>query len=169
MRKCLDAGMDDCLLKPISLTTLSQRLAGIKPQGRQPWRRKPFDLNGLGAIVGADPKDRKRFLTALHQSLRTDLMILMDLPPEDAAAVADQAHKVLSAARLLEATQLMAACEALENIGLTTPQRQLRRQALARHMRRVEMALAGELAGTDERQSGRQPNAEAGRLRGDIT
>lgn len=169
MRKCLDAGMDDCLLKPISLSTLSQRLAGLKPQSRQPWRRKPFDLNGLGAIVGPDPKDRERFLTALHQSLRTDLMILMDLPSDDAAAVADQAHKILSAARLLEATQLMAACEALENMGLTTLQRQLRRQALARHMRRVEMALAGELAGTDERQSGRQPNAEAGRLRGDIT
>jgi two-component system sensor histidine kinase EvgS len=36
-------------------------------------------------------------------------------------------------------------------------------------MRRVEMGLAGELAGTDEVESGRQPNAEAGRLRGDIT
>ncbi|HDS1817469.1 TPA: transporter substrate-binding domain-containing protein [Pseudomonas putida] len=149
MRKCLDAGMDDCLLKPISLSTLSQRLAGIDPQGRQPWRRKPFDLNGLGAIVGQDPNDRTRFLAALHQSLRTDLVILMGLPPEDGAAVADQAHKILSAARLLEATALMAACDALENTGLPPQQRRLRRQALARHMRRVEKALVDEVGLSD--------------------
>jgi two-component system sensor histidine kinase EvgS len=148
MRKCLDAGMDDCLLKPISLTTLSQRLAGISPRGRQPWRRKLFDLEGLGTIVGQAPNDRKRFLAALHESLQTDLVILMSLPAQDADAVADQAHKILSAARMLEAPELMAACEALQNTTLPTPQLRLRRQALARHMRRVEKALAADIKAT---------------------
>lgn len=148
MRKCLDAGMDDCLLKPISLTTLSQRLAGISPRGRQPWRRKLFDLEGLGTIVGQAPNDRQRFLAALHESLQTDLVILMSLPAQDADAVADQAHKILSAARMLEAPELMAACEALQNTALPTPQLRLRRQALARHMRRVEKALAADIKAT---------------------
>jgi multi-sensor hybrid histidine kinase (EC 2.7.13.3) len=37
-QKCLSAGMDDCLLKPISLRTLSQCLAKVVPQRSKPMR-----------------------------------------------------------------------------------------------------------------------------------
>jgi two-component system sensor histidine kinase EvgS len=84
---------------------------------------------------------------ALQQSLQADLASLMALHPEhDSDAIAEQAHKVLSAARMLEAPELMHACQALEARGLPTCQLRLRRQALARHMCRVERALAKELA-----------------------
>ena len=46
------------------------------------------------------------------------------------------------------APELMAACEALQNTTLPTPQLRLRRQALARHMRRVEKALAADIKAT---------------------
>nr|WP_172455919.1 MULTISPECIES: transporter substrate-binding domain-containing protein [unclassified Pseudomonas] len=145
-RQCLSAGMDDCLLKPISLGTLSQRLAGIRPRRQQKPRRKLYHLEGLAAVIGHDPDDRQRFLLTLQQSLQADRASLMALHPEqDSEAIAEQAHKVLSAARMLEARDLMAACEALEACGLPTPQLRLRRQALARHMCRVERALANEL------------------------
>ena len=78
-------------------------------------------------------------------------------PEHDADAIAEQAHKVLSAARMLEAPDLMAACEALESGGLPTAQLRLRRQALARHMRRVELALAKELPPSTDTQAGSQP------------
>lgn len=156
-RKCLNAGMDDCLLKPISLSTLSQRLAGIRPRRAQPRRRKLYYLDGLAAVVGHDPNDRQRFLEALRQSLQADLATLMALDPQhDSSAIAEQAHKVLSAARMLEAPELMAACEALEASGLSTAQLRLRRQALARHMGRVERALARELAADTCTQAGSQ-------------
>ncbi|MFK3816919.1 ATP-binding protein [Pseudomonas sp. NPDC089407] len=156
-RKCLSAGMDDCLLKPISLSTLSQRLAGIRPRRRLRPRRKLYQLDGLAAVVGPDPDDRQRFLQALQQSLQADLTHLMALHPQhDSGAIADQAHKVLSAARMLEAPCLMAACEALEVGGLSTAQVRLRRQALARHMCRVERALAKELATRNDTQAGSQ-------------
>ncbi|HDS1792749.1 ATP-binding protein [Pseudomonas putida] len=146
-RRCLSAGMDDCLLKPISLGTLSQHLASIRPRRQQKPRRKLYHLDGLAAVVGHDPADRQRFLQALQQSLQADLASLMALHPEhDSDAIAEQAHKVLSAARMLEAPDLMQACEALEARGLPTHQLRLRRQALARHMCRVERALAKELA-----------------------
>lgn len=156
-RKCLSAGMDDCLLKPISLGTLSQRLANIHPRRQQKRRRKLYHLDGLAAVVGHDPNDRQRFLQALQQSLQADLATLMALHPQhDSGAIAEQAHKVLSAARMLEAPELMAACEALEASDLPTAQLRLRRQALARHMCRVERALAKELATGSCTQTGSQ-------------
>lgn len=156
-RKCLSAGMDDCLLKPISLGTLSQRLANIRPRCQQKPRRKLYHLDGLATVVGHDPNDRQRFLQALQQSLQADLATLMALHPQhDSDAIAEQAHKVLSAARMLEAPELMKACEALEASGLPTTQLRLRRQALARHMCRVERALARELATGTCTQAGSQ-------------
>ncbi|AJQ51268.1 MULTISPECIES: ATP-binding protein [Pseudomonas] len=156
-RQCLSAGMDDCLLKPISLGTLSQRLASIRPRRQQKPRRTLYHLDGLAAVVGHDPADRQRFLQALQQSLQADLASLMALHPEhDSDAIAEQAHKVLSAARMLEAPDLMQACEALEARGLPTHQLRLRRQALARHMCRVERALAKELATDACTQAGSQ-------------
>lgn len=106
-------------------------------------------------MVGPDPVDRQRFLETLHQSLQADLASLMALHPQhDSGAIAEQAHKVLSAARMLEAPDLMAACEALEASDLPTAQVRLRRQALARHMCRVERALAKELATSTDTQAG---------------
>ncbi|RRV42397.1 transporter substrate-binding domain-containing protein [Pseudomonas sp. p106] len=145
-QKCLSVGMDDCLLKPISLRTLSQRLANIAPKREQAATKVPFNIKGLNSIVGDNPNDRELFLKALLMSLQQDLTKLMALDPDlEAEAVGEQAHKILSAARMLEAQHLMAACEALEQSGLPASQLKLRRQALARHMRRVEKALAREL------------------------
>jgi two-component system sensor histidine kinase EvgS len=142
-QKCLSVGMDDCLLKPISLRTLSQRLAAIPRRAQL----APFELKGLRSIVGDNHSERERLLTALHQSLQQDLVELMGLNPEtQAIALGEQAHKILSAARMLEARSMMSACEAMNGDALPVAQLKLRRQALARHMRRVEKALARELA-----------------------
>ncbi|QHG64049.1 transporter substrate-binding domain-containing protein [Pseudomonas putida] len=144
-QKCLSAGMDDCLLKPISLRTLSQRLAKITPQRRQAIAPL-FNLAGLAGIVGNNTSSRTRFLTAVHTSLKEDLTILMDFDPHhQAAEIREQAHKILSAARLLEAKGMMKACTALEEERSSAACIKLQRQVLARHMRRVEKALAREL------------------------
>ncbi|ANY86228.1 MULTISPECIES: ATP-binding protein [Pseudomonas putida group] len=147
-QRCLDVGMDDCLLKPIGLHTLNQRLAGVAP-GRHaapgPRPRKRLALEGLSAIVGDDPDSRTRLLNALQESLIQDLATLMAIDSEDAQAIAAQAHKILSTARMLEARDLMEACEALEQETLSLAQLKLRRQVLARHMRRTEKALARHL------------------------
>jgi len=145
-RQCLSAGMDDCLLKPISLRALSQRLAGIVP-GQQVHTGQSFNLSGLDSIVSGNRKDRERFLTAVHLSLQEDFAELLALDPEtEATAISEQAHKILSAARMLDARDMMAACEALEESAMPVSQLKLRRQVLARHMRRVEKALARLLA-----------------------
>ncbi|WDY56450.1 ATP-binding protein [Pseudomonas sp. PSKL.D1] len=147
-QKCLSVGMDDCLLKPITLSTLSQRLTGILPSAGQCHESHSlYNLDGLGCIVGNDAADRARLLTALHQSLQEDLAELMRLAPDNqAGAIREQAHKILSAARMLNATRLISACEALEDAALPVSHIRQQRQILARHMRRMEKALARELA-----------------------
>jgi two-component system, NarL family, sensor histidine kinase EvgS len=145
-QKCLSAGMDDCLLKPISLRTLSQCLAKIAPR-RQQTNALLYNLAGLASIVGDNAANRTRLLTALHSSLQEDLALLMTLDSQrQAAEIREQAHKILSAARLLEAKGMMKACEALEDERSSAACIKLQRQVLARHMRRVEKALARELA-----------------------
>ena len=154
-QQCLDAGMDDCLLKPIGLQLLGQRLASIARHGRpcngcdEPGHR--FDLDGLSAIVGDNTNDRDRILSTLYQSLQQDLSTLMAIDPrQQADELAAQAHKILSAARMLDARSLIQACEALEEPGLSQHELKVRRQALARHMRRVEKALARQLGSLAE-------------------
>ncbi|NIF18263.1 transporter substrate-binding domain-containing protein [Pantoea sp. Cy-639] len=149
-QQCLDAGMDDCLLKPIGLKVLGERLAALGHRCKpckgfdEPGHR--FDLEGLNAIVGDSASDRDRLLAALLQSLRDDFTTLMAIDPrQDTGTLTRQAHKILSAARMLEAKALIQACEALEAQGLSTLQRQRHRQVLARQMRRVEKALARQL------------------------
>lgn len=145
-QKCLDAGMDDCLLKPIGLQLLGQRLASLTAgvQGNCCEQQAPhYDLEGLSAIVGDSISDRDRLVVTLHQSLIEDFAALMAIDPQQAPdALPTQAHKILSAARMLEAKALIRACEALEQPGLRLDELKLGRQVLARQMRRVEKALA---------------------------
>ncbi|MDR6714730.1 two-component system sensor histidine kinase EvgS [Pseudomonas hunanensis] len=143
-QKCLDAGMDDCLLKPISLPTLSQHLAQVVPQ--RSTQHPGFNLEGLTSVLGDEPEAHRLFLTTLHQSLKDDFAALMAIDPGHAPQViGEQAHKILSAARMLDARELMAACEALAVQGLPLAQLKLQRQVLARQMRRIEKALASQL------------------------
>ncbi|MBA1193163.1 MAG: putative two-component sensor/response regulator protein [Pseudomonas sp.] len=145
LQQCLEAGMDDCLFKPIDLQALGRRLAHIAPLPA-PALVARIDLTGLDAIDGNDPHERQRLLETLRHCLHQDLLGLMAVDPDtQREALSEVAHKVLGPARLLGADALCAACEAVQRDALTATSLQLRRrrQALARHMRRVERALQG--------------------------
>ncbi len=73
-----------------------------------------------------------------------------------ATPLPSQAHKVLSAARMLEAPALMAACEALEAGTCPLPRCACGARHWHAHMRRVERALARELATSAAAQAGSQ-------------
>ena len=161
LQQCLEAGMDDCLFKPIDLQALGRRLARIVPLPG-PAAIARIDLEGLDAIDGNDPQERQRLLETLRHCLHQDVLGLMALDPElQRQALSELAHKVLGPARLLGAEALCSACEALQHDALTLPPRQLRarRQALARHMRRVERAL-GEALQAQAGSRGHQPEQE---------
>jgi two-component system sensor histidine kinase EvgS len=111
-QRCFDAGMNDCLFKPISLTALERQLAQIPPQPAG----KLFDLANLNALTGGDPQLSRRLLEELLSSSRHDRQALMALlfrreSPQD---LIEQAHKIKGAARIVQACTLTAQCETLE-------------------------------------------------------
>jgi two-component system sensor histidine kinase EvgS len=111
--RCKQAGMDDCLFKPLTLTALSEWVAGIKP----PLRAPAFSLQGLHLLTGGNPVMDRRLLTELLSSNRQDLQALRALSrSKDPQAFLDVAHKIKGAARIVQAIRLIDSCEALEQV-----------------------------------------------------
>ncbi len=111
--RCAQAGMNDCLFKPISLTVLERQLAQI---GQQPGGVR-LDLSSLEALTGGDPQLSRRLLEELLNSSRHDRQELTAMLAQQASpqAIIDQAHKIKGAARIVQAAALANECEALEH------------------------------------------------------
>jgi two-component system sensor histidine kinase EvgS len=111
IKRCKQAGMDDCLFKPLSLAALSQWVKGIQPTVAAP----AFSLQGLHSLTGGSPMLNRRLLTELLNSNRLDRQGLQALPGTgDPQAFLDMAHRIKGAARIVQATRLIDSCEALE-------------------------------------------------------
>ena len=118
--RCLEAGMDDCLFKPISINDLSQRLAAVEPRTVvQPsgFPDDSFDLSlaSLKQLANGDRKTIQRLLDDLASSTQDDLRHLMRLySSDDLPGLADLAHRVKGGARIIKAHSLILYCEQLE-------------------------------------------------------
>ncbi|WP_053155215.1 transporter substrate-binding domain-containing protein [Pseudomonas sp. Pf153] len=145
-QRCLDAGMDDCLFKPISLTVLSQWMNTVSPAS-QP---RAFNVHNLRALTGGDPSSTRRLLAELLNSNRSDRQELLDIARGgNRQALTETAHKIKGVARIVQATDLIQRCEALEHACLQdrAPERiQACAQALERAMTELERVLENEVA-----------------------
>lgn len=147
LERCRLAGMDDCLLKPISLHELSQRLSEVPSGKATAPSTEPalIDLLGLEPIIGNDPIELRRLLEQLLNCGPADRQQLLEADTHGSPTVLrDAAHKVLGVARMVQAEALMRACERLEQAcERMAPEpvlRRRKRQVLAA-MARVEQAL----------------------------
>lgn len=128
--RCAEAGMDDCLFKPISLKDLNLRLVAIVPQQRaaapEPLAERAdddIDLASLEQLTRGDKDSINSLLTDLATSNAQDMAKLMRLfTQHDMPGLADLAHRVKGGARIIKAQSLIQACEALElaSAGLDT-------------------------------------------------
>jgi len=113
--RCKQAGMDECLFKPLSLSALNQWVDRIQPLFPMP----AFNLQGLHSLTGGNPAQTRRLLTELLKSSRADRRELQTLSPErDQQALAEIAHKIKGAARIAQASRLIDSCDALEKACL---------------------------------------------------
>lgn len=111
IQRCKQAGMDDCLFKPLTLTALSQWIEGIRPTVRDP----AFSLQGLRLLTGGNPLLDQRLLAELLNSNRLDRQELLALSrSKDPQSFLDVAHKIKGAARIVQASRVIDSCEALE-------------------------------------------------------
>jgi two-component system sensor histidine kinase EvgS len=123
-RRAIEAGMDECLMKPFSLDDLSDALhrhwgeTPVLPLRRpaQPSSSEVFDPLALRGLSGGDVLIETRFLEAL---LRTNLSdapgIAACIDSGAYAEAASVAHKIKGAARMVDARRVIRACESLED------------------------------------------------------
>ncbi|WP_431482058.1 transporter substrate-binding domain-containing protein [Pseudomonas thivervalensis] len=145
-QRCQDAGMDDCLFKPISLSALSQWIKTVKPSGPP----AAFSVHSLQALTGGDPTSNRRLLAELLSSSRSDRQELLAVARGgNRQALTETAHKIKGVARIVQATSLIQRCEALEQAchQAQAPERiGACIDALDRAMSELEHALKTEIA-----------------------
>lgn len=128
-RHALSVGMDECLIKPTGLDELLRALVRHLDSEDDLSVAAPiasgldgrFDVGSLKTFSGGSGTVEADFLDAL---LRTNLSVLMELQTlvqsdalQEAAACA---HKIKGAARIVKATEVVHACEAIEAPGSMT-------------------------------------------------
>ncbi len=159
----LQAGMDDCLIKPIGLDLLEEKLWGasggvpVADTNSTPASTGPalFDLSPLAPLTGGDSVLIRNLVNELLETNRRDLAPLVELAGKsDAPALAELAHRLKGAARVIRAETLIAACNSLEQAcKLPAPQpSDLRAGAdrLRGAMLELESALLAEMAQGDQ-------------------
>jgi len=112
--RCLAAGMDDYLTKPVSTDLLHQKVSRwVKPR-----RRPPLDLGGLEKALGGD----RQVVATLVGTLRADApeqlrRIRAGVDEGDAAAVAAAAHRFRGSLSIFGAAEAVRLAEELETCG----------------------------------------------------
>ncbi|BBT14420.1 hybrid sensor histidine kinase/response regulator [Metapseudomonas otitidis] len=144
----LKAGMDDCLVKPIGLDLLEEKLGGAP--GASPAPVEPpageaaalFDLSPLAPLTGGDPGLAVNLLRELLNTNRRDLAALEEqVRQHDASALFELAHRLKGAARVIKATQVIEACEYLSRASVVERPRTEALEAGVEAVRRALDAL----------------------------
>jgi two-component system sensor histidine kinase EvgS len=118
--RCLRAGMNKCLFKPITLEELSECTGSIAPTPQETASDGPDDMDTFNIaatyqLTRGDKTLAAQLLNELVRSNRSDLDELQTMAGKfDLTGVASLAHRVRGAARIVQAKHLIEACMELE-------------------------------------------------------
>lgn len=122
-RRCLEAGMDDCLFKPVSLDVLSHALQSVNVTSstdvllaEKNALPELFDLVMIESLTGGDEKMIRMLLNQLYTSNEQDLHSMDEqLARGDSMAIGALVHRIKGAARMVGATNVVDAAVAYEH------------------------------------------------------
>ncbi|MBB1595785.1 transporter substrate-binding domain-containing protein [Achromobacter sp. UMC46] len=117
--RCVQAGMDECLIKPVGLDALAARLAGIAPESRDPLEAGGdaplFDLGPLQEVSGGNFDQQWLLLDELLRANREDAQRLEAYASTGRTGqMAEIAHRIKGAANVIRAEGVVQACSELE-------------------------------------------------------
>jgi len=117
--RCIEAGMDDCLFKPIRLVDLSAwlatRFSSESPGASEAPSGAEIDVSGLQRYTGADSELIIQLLHDLAVSNREDSERLrQEHASGNYYGLKDLAHRIKGGAQMVRAQALVAGCEQLE-------------------------------------------------------
>ncbi|HBO5500709.1 transporter substrate-binding domain-containing protein [Pseudomonas aeruginosa] len=111
--RCRDAGMDELMIKPVTLGRLREVLASERPEPVAPPAGCGFDISHVESLIGADPTLLQHLLAELRGNLQQERAELRQ--PVAPAAVEQLVHRLSGLACTIDAPGLIRACLALES------------------------------------------------------
>lgn len=120
-QKCVDAGMDDCIAKPVDLDALREKLDRWLPlaaHGAALPASTPVDGSVLAEISGGDAALERQVIVHFLEINEDDTALLADaLAREDGAQLVHAAHRMAGAGRTVGAEDFANVCAELEAAG----------------------------------------------------
>jgi len=135
VEKCLAVGMDDCLVKPVTLTQLLSKLDQWLPLANQlanaeadpiaplqaatdAWLHNVLDRSALAEISGGDVLVESSILSAFREANDADVIKLKKAVLKlDFVQITRIAHGISGASKMIGALTLAAVCERIEHAG----------------------------------------------------
>jgi two-component system sensor histidine kinase EvgS len=113
VQRCLEAGMNDCLFKPVTRSTLERYLRETEQAAQE--SAACFDISRVRDITAGDAAMTRQLLSTVLRTNQEDFDELQKLfAAGDLTAVNSRCHKILGSARIIHAAPLIGACEQLE-------------------------------------------------------
>ncbi|KRW58475.1 transporter substrate-binding domain-containing protein [Pseudomonas sp. TTU2014-080ASC] len=126
IQRCIQAGMDDCLIKPIGLDVLEKLLHKVNITDHRPAQTASSGLNekelfvsSLKSLSSNKPQVFERLIYELIKSNRGDMEdIQAKFSAQDFKGIQEVAHRIKGAAQVVGAQTISATCESLESVCL---------------------------------------------------
>ncbi|HBC3983373.1 MULTISPECIES: ATP-binding protein [Vibrio harveyi group] len=115
--KCIKAGMNDCLFKPIGLEELQQTLNNFKNILEKESPQSSFLPTTILTLTGNDKELAEQLLCKLLKTNDKDIVSLkLAFQNEDLHDIRSIAHRLKGAAKIISASKVVTICEQLEKI-----------------------------------------------------